>query len=65
MNTKANTVNLEDGEATAVDAVKASYDQNLPLIIAATEDGTMARLVMKYRPLAKIACASPNPTTLN
>ena len=49
-NTKSNTVNLEPNESAAVDAVKASYDQNLSLIVVATEDGTMARLVMKYRP---------------
>jgi hypothetical protein len=57
---KANTVKLENGEATAVDTVKATYDQGLALIVVHAEDGVaeMARLTMKYRPKVKIVCAS-------
>jgi pyruvate kinase len=60
---------LEDGDerfpsATAKAAVEAASSLGIETIVAFTESGNSARLLSKYRPLARIIAFTPEPRTL-
>ena len=60
---------LRDGDerfpsATAKAAVEASTALGIDTIVAFTESGNSARLLSKYRPLARIVAFTPEPRTM-
>jgi len=60
---------LEDGDerfpsATAKAAVEAASSLGIDTIVAFTESGNSARLLSKYRPLARVIAFTPEPRTL-
>jgi pyruvate kinase len=60
---------LKDGDerfpsATAKAAVEAASSLGIETIVAFTESGNSARLLSKYRPLARIIAFTPEPRTL-